>query len=225
MADPNAKPSKPSAPAKDTIVRDIAIVFGVAGLLYITTNITPITVDSIISGDAPSKIISFFGFDANLTAVQTFLLSLQNALVVLAAVFLAGSFWLTLRINKIHHKEHERYEPVHIEEIEAKAKLIQWQVVLDHVNSESPAEWKLAILEADSMLDEILDFEGYQGESVGEKLKSMDPLDLPSYSDAWEAHKVRNQIAHEGATMDFSKKIARDTITKYGKVFKDFGHI
>lgn len=216
---------KKETPAPSNLMRDAAVVIGIVLLMYVSSHITPVNLDTISSGEAPLKIFSFFGFDAKLTAVQTFLRSLQNALVVLAAVFLAASFWLTLRIKKIHHKEHERYEPVHIEEIEAKAKLIQWQVVLDHVNSESPAEWKLAILEADSMLDEILDFEGYQGESVGEKLKSMDPLDLPSYSDAWEAHKVRNQIAHEGATMDFSKKIARDTITKYGKVFKDFGHI
>lgn len=209
----------------DEAGRDLAVIAGIALLMYVSTHITPINLDTVSSGEAPSNLLSFFGFEAKLTAVQTFFLSLKGAFVVLAMVFLATSFWLTLMINKIHHKEHERYEPVHIEEIEAKAKLIQWQVVLDHVNSESPAEWKLAILEADSMLDEILDFEGYQGESVGEKLKSMDPLDLPSYSDAWEAHKVRNQIAHEGATMDFSKKIARDTITKYGKVFKDFGHI
>lgn len=209
----------------DEAGRDLAIIAGIALLMYVSTHITPINLDTVSSGEAPLNLLSFFGFEAKLTAVQTSLLSLQDAFVVLAMVFLAASFWLTLRINKIHHKEHERYEPVHIEEIEAKAKLIQWQVVLDHVNSESPAEWKLAILEADSMLDEILDFEGYQGESVGEKLKSMDPLDLPSYSDAWEAHKVRNQIAHEGATMDFSKKLARDTITKFGKVFKDFGHI
>ena len=92
--------------------------------------------------------------------------------------------------------------------------------------SESPAEWKLAILEADNMLDSILESEGYRGESIGEKLKVVDPGDLASYNDAWEAHKVRNQIAHEGAaTMDFSKKMARDTITKFEKVFKELGYI
>lgn len=216
---------KKEAPAAPSLMRDAIIVVVIALLMYVSTHITPVNLDTVSSGEAPLKVLSFFGFDAKLTAIQTFALSLRNTLVVFGTFFLAGIFWTAIKIREIHHKEHERYEPVHVEEIEAKAKLIQWQVVLDHVNSESPAEWKLAILEADSMLDEILDFEGYQGESVGEKLKSMDPLDLPSYSDAWEAHKVRNQIAHEGATMDFSKKIARDTITKYGKVFKDFGHI
>ena len=54
----------------------------------------------------------------------------------------------------------------------------------------------------------------------------MDPGSLRSYSDVWEAHKVRNRIAHEGAaTMDFSKKEARDTIGKFEKVFKELGYI
>jgi len=210
----------------DEITRDLAIIAGIALLMFISSHITPVTLETVGSGEVAVDLLSFLKGKIDVTQVQNILLSLQSVLVVIMVVFLAGVFWTTIKIREIHHKEHERYEPVHVEEIEAKAKLVQWQVVLDHVNSESPAEWKLAILEADSMLDEILDFEGYQGESVGEKLKSMDPLDLPSYSEAWEAHKVRNQIAHEGAaTIDFSKKIARDTITKFGKVFKDFGHI
>ena len=104
--------------------------------------------------------------------------------------------------------------------------MVQWQVVLNHLNAETPAEWKLAILEADNMLDEILEAEGYRGESIGDRLKAMDPGSLRSYSDVWEAHKVRNRIAHEGAaTMDFSKKEARDTIGKFEKVFKELGYI
>lgn len=210
----------------DEMTRDLAIVVGIVFIMYVSSHITPVTFGTVVSGEAATNLLSFLKGKVDMSQIQNLFLSIQSILAVVGVIFLAGVFWVTLKIREIHHKEHEKYEPVHVEEIEAKAKLIQWQVVLDHVNSESPAEWKLAILEADSMLDEILDFEGYQGESVGEKLKSMDPGDLPSYSDAWEAHKVRNQIAHEGAaTMDFSKKIARDTITKFGKVFKDLGHI
>lgn len=214
----------PSAPG--TPMRDLSILVGIALLVYVSSHITPITPSTVASGETFTGVFSFLKGKVDVAMIQSILFSLKNVSVVASVIFLAGVFWTTIKINKIHHAEHEKYEPIHIEEIEAKAKLIQWQVVLDHVNSESPAEWKLAILEADSMLDDILDSEGYQGESVGEKLKAMDPGDLPSYSDAWEAHKVRNQIAHEGAaTMDFSKKIARDTITKFGKVFKDLGYI
>lgn len=210
----------------DEMTRDLAIVAGIVLVMYVSSHITPVTFNTVVSGEAAVNLLSFLKGYVDMSFVQSLLFSMQNILTVVGVVFLGGIFWTTIRIQNIHHAEQKKYEPIHIEEIEAKEKLIQWQVVLDHINSESPAEWKLAILEADSMLDDILDSEGYQGESIGDKLKSMDPSDLPSYSDAWEAHKVRNQIAHEGAaTMDFSKKIARDTITKFGKVFKDLGYI
>jgi hypothetical protein len=49
---------------------------------------------------------------------------------------------------------------------------------------------------------------------------------IASYDDVWEAHKLRNQIAHGGAIdMDLTKKMARDAVTKFGNAFKDLGYL
>jgi len=49
---------------------------------------------------------------------------------------------------------------------------------------------------------------------------------IASYDDIWEAHKVRNEIAHGGAIeMDLSKKMARDIIAKFGNAFKELGYL
>ncbi|MFZ2303689.1 MAG: hypothetical protein WAV98_02795 [Minisyncoccia bacterium] len=214
------------APAPDTAIRDVAIVLGIALFIYVSKNITPINADTISSGEAPSVIMSFLLSKVPLETIQNFIFSLQNTLVVLGVVFLAGAFWATLKIWEVHHIMHEKYEPIHLEEIAAKEKLSQWQVVLDHVNSESPAEWKIAILEADDILGEILEDQGYVGETVAEKLKTMSRTKIASYDDIWEAHKVRNEIAHGGAIdMDLSKKMARDTIAKFGNAFKELGYL
>lgn len=192
--------------------------------MYISTNITPITFDTVTSGDASSGILSFLGVGSKLTAIQTFILSFRNSLGVLAIVLLAGIFWTSLKIRDIHHAEHKKYEPIHVEEIIAKGKTVQWQTVLDLVNSENPAEWKLAILEADNMLDEILEEQGYLGETLADKLKAMTPTRIASYNEIWEAHKVRNQIAHGGAVeMDLTKKMARDAVVQFGNAFKELG--
>lgn len=211
---------------EDTIVRDVAIVLGIGLIIYVSNNITPINVDTVLSGEAPTAILAYFVGDINLVPIQNFFFSLQNVLAVIGVVFLAGAFWATLKIREIHHLEHKKYEPVPIAEASAKEKLTQWKIVLDHVNSESPAEWKLAILEADDMLDSILEEEGYVGETVANKLKTMSRTKIASYDDLWDAHKVRNQIAHGGAVdMDLSKKMARDTVAKFGNAFKDLGYL
>ncbi len=209
------------------LMMDLVIIAVVALVLYVNIVITPLTIDTITSGEALRNIGIFVqGYFPDVSGAQPFFEGMKKVIAVVTVLLTAGIFWLSFRTKEIHHKEEKKYEPIDVEEIEAKEKMVQWQVVLNHANAENPAEWKLAILEADNMLDEILESEGYRGDSIGEKLKAMDPTDLLSYSDAWEAHKVRNQIAHEGAaTMDFSKKTARDTIGKFEKVFRELGYI
>lgn len=211
----------------DELTRDLAIVAGVLFLLYVSNNITAVNMSTVMSGTVFQGLWEFvYGLLAPLAPSATLLRGVEIFLSFIALILFAAAIWFNLREHDIHRVEDEKYGPIPVEEIEAKEKMVQWQVVLNHVNSESPAEWKLGILEADNMLDSILESEGYRGESLGEKLKSMEPADLRSYQDAWDAHKVRNEIAHEGAaTMDFSKKMARDTILRYEKVFKELGYI
>ena len=51
------------------------------------------------------------------------------------------------------------------------------------------------ILDADSVLDQLLTALGYSG-TLGEKLKRAGPR-LPQLQSVWDAHKLRNRIAHE----------------------------
>lgn len=90
--------------------------------------------------------------------------------------------------------------------------------VLVHLESPSPNDWKLAIIEADIMLDELLKQRGFAGNTLGERLKSISPNQMESLSDAWEAHKVRNRIAHDGADFVLTRRIAEDTINRYRRV-------
>lgn len=223
MADPHAKPSKPAVP-KDTMILDAVVVFSVAFLIYISAHITPVTFSTVLSGEAPAAVVAYVFGNVDVTAVQSFFIPVQNILGVIAIIFLAGIFWTTIKINEIHHAEHVKYKPIPIKETEAKGRMIQWKVVLEHITSENPAEWKLAILEADNMLDEILEEQGYLGDTLADKLKAMSPTRITAYNDLWEAHKLRNQIAHGGAMeMDLTKKMARDAVANFGNAFKELG--
>jgi hypothetical protein len=95
--------------------------------------------------------------------------------------------------------------------------------VLKHSSSENPNDWKLAIIEADVILDQLLKERGYVGTSLGERLKSISPEQLSTINDAWEAHKVRNKIAHEGSDFVLTQRSVQETITKYQRVFAEFG--
>ncbi len=98
----------------------------------------------------------------------------------------------------------------------------KWKVVLDNINSEDPNKWKFAIIEADIILSDLLDQLELPGENMGDKLKAVDPSDFQSIEDAWEAHKIRNAIAHEGSDFMLSQREAKRVIGLYEKVFSEF---
>jgi len=89
--------------------------------------------------------------------------------------------------------------------------------------SENPDDWKLAIIEADVVLDQVLKERGFAGVSLGERLRSVSPAELPSLNDAWQAHKVRNFIAHHGHDYVLTQREAQETMIRYERVFRDLG--
>ena len=102
----------------------------------------------------------------------------------------------------------------------------KWQHVQTYMQSNSHVEWRQAILEADIMLDEMLAKIGYAGQSVGEKLKNVEESDFITLQKAWEAHKVRNRIAHGGASeVRLDRREAERVIGLYEQVFSEFYYI
>ena len=98
----------------------------------------------------------------------------------------------------------------------------KWEKVLEHINSNNPSDWRLAIIEADIMLDELLRSAGYHGETVGDLLKAVEASDMLTLEQAWEAHKVRNRIAHSGSDFDLNEREAKRVIALFESVFKEF---
>ena len=65
----------------------------------------------------------------------------------------------------------------------------------------------LAISEADKILDSALKISGFSGETMGNRLKSSESrFDSSLYNNIWQAHKLRNTLAHEiGAQVSTSE--------------------
>lgn len=96
-----------------------------------------------------------------------------------------------------------------------------WESVRTKILSDNPSDWRLAIIEADIYLDKVLDQKGIFGDTLGDKLKQVMPDRLPSIQLAWEAHKVRNRIAHEGAEYTLTQPEARRVLSYFEIVFRD----
>ncbi len=108
------------------------------------------------------------------------------------------------------------------EYIESPEENIRWKHVELLLQSHNSSDWRQAIIEADVMLEDMLDKMGYPGVSIGDKLKNIEEGDFQTLDKAWEAHKVRNRIAHDGGDYKLTHDEVVRIIGLYHDVFKDF---
>ncbi|MDE1924810.1 MAG: hypothetical protein KGH79_01360 [Patescibacteria group bacterium] len=124
------------------------------------------------------------------------------------------------------HKRQEEIEALHKRHDDTQTpRNPRWEHVLGLAGSSLESDWRRAIIEADIMLDNLLTERGYRGESLGDKLKNANPLQFTTLDLAWKAHKVRNDIAHRGATLSLTSRDARATIDMYRRVFEEFDYL
>lgn len=101
----------------------------------------------------------------------------------------------------------------------------EWDRIIDLASSQNENDWRQGILEADIVLDKLLDHIGYTGKEVGEKLRSAQIGDFVTLDAAWEAHKIRNRVAHDGLDFTLSRRETIRVLGLYEKVFREFGYI
>ncbi len=128
----------------------------------------------------------------------------------------------SIKLREIRRREKDVFGPLPEPSQVANEKNPRWKYIQDLINSTDVNNWRQAIIESDIILGEMLTTQGYQGETIAEQLKQVDPADFGTLNDAWEAHKIRNEIVHSGAAFDFSEVLARRTIDRYENVFREF---
>jgi len=164
--------------------------------------------------------------------------ALKTILALFSIFFITVILYCFVRLLEIRrkehaHLEHELKEYAHkkaekekkVEEGERVSKNERWRKVLTYIFSPNSADWKLAIIEADSILEALMEERGFRGESLGDKLKSATQENFRPLSSAWEAHNVRNRIAHEGLGFEISQHEAKRIIALYEQIFREFGYI
>lgn len=99
-----------------------------------------------------------------------------------------------------------------------------WREIQEKMNSANPADWAVAVIQADAVLDQILKSSGYVGDTMGDRLKQVNHAELASIDDVWRAHRIRNRLAHE--TMGgLSRRDALTAIAGYEQAFRELNYI
>ena len=162
----------------------------------------------------------FLGFLSSLWGVFSILAYTLS--IILLVLYVFASIRRNL-YNDLLTQEIRDAEDLYAQRYQGAVKSSRLEDVKSNAASDSPNDWKLAIIEADIILDDTLKQRGYIGTSLGERLKSISGAQMKSINDAWEAHKIRNRIAHDGADFVLTKRLSDETIGRYLRVFAELG--
>lgn len=147
-------------------------------------------------------------------------------LTILLVVFIIWAIYIRIRVYEVDEVLDGQYKGHFIKPASAPEQVNQrWQTIMTHFASSNPNDWRAAIIDADVMLEELVTSLGYPGETLGEKLTAIKLNDFPTLQSAWEAHKMRNTLAHEGANYNLTERQKEITRKNFEAVFRDAGVI
>ncbi len=96
----------------------------------------------------------------------------------------------------------------------------RWQSIVNRSRINSPEAMKLAVIDADNLVDELLKRMGLEGEHMADRLENLTTEDFRSLDRIWDAHRLRNRLVHESGFV-VSREEAWKAIEDYASFLKE----
>lgn len=152
---------------------------------------------------------------SNLDVLEVASIMVTTVLVVAIILIIAKTGWLRLRVD--------RYQAVMLKtDLSKKRAADGWALAEKHFFAGDDNDLKIAVIQADNILEEALLHAGVRGANLGDRLKNIKRGQIPNLEDVWQAHKLRNQIAHETA-LALKRDTAERALEAYKEALKNLG--
>lgn len=146
------------------------------------------------------------------------LIWLELGSLVLSGLFLWGIIYIIFKTNYFRIKEEQFLDILGRDYISRRRSIKGWWQIQKRLLSKNQNDWKLAILEADYILNEILKMSGYLGINLEDKLDLITEAQLSNVEEIMTAHKIRDKIAADPSFV-ITQEEAIEVINIYKKSF------
>ena len=148
--------------------------------------------------------------------------------LILSILFLGGIIASLAGLFLVDKRKNEKADKHFIRNQQAQQKSPQmerWTSIEKMFKSPDPTMWRMAIIDADTLLDEFIVSLGYPGNTFGERLKSMQNANIPWLQAAWDVHLLRNKLAHEGSRYPLNDREAYRAYRIYQDILFNSGYL
>lgn len=98
----------------------------------------------------------------------------------------------------------------------------QWQKIVKRLSTPTPENLRLAVIDADTLVDTFLKKAGYSGEHMADRLSRIIPSEVKSLEKLWDAHLLRNSLVHvPGSTVSTNE--AKKAVTAFEDFLQELG--
>lgn len=148
--------------------------------------------------------------------------------LVLVIVFIIGTFVCLVGFFSVLRSDNKKFNN-HFNRNSAPSavnpRLKRWNAIEAMFKSPDRNAWRMAVIDADSMLDELIVSLGYRGNTFGERLKDMHRDNIPWLQSAWDVHLLRNKLAHEGSRYPLNDRESYRAYRIYQQIFVQTGYL
>lgn len=153
-------------------------------------------------------------YSANLGWIE-FVSAIISALLLAAIVLIIiKTNWLGLKVERFRHIVMKTNLP------KETAKK-EWAKIEAHFYRGDENDLKIAVIEADKLLEEALVEAGVRGTHLGDRLKTLKSTQIPNIDELWQAHRLRNDIVHQ-PTFHLKRDLAEKALDIYHETLKQF---
>lgn len=135
--------------------------------------------------------------------------------IALIVIIVIKTNWLGIRIQNFRHA-------LITSDLSKDQAKKEWAKIEQHFFKGDDNDLKIAIIEADKLLEEALRETGIRGLTLGDRLKNIKPDQIKNIDKIWQAHRLRNQIVHE-PSFKVKRDLAERTLDIYKETLEQLG--
>jgi len=148
------------------------------------------------------------------------LLIIQIISFSISTILLGLSIYFIIKTEVIKEPVENFFDVLGAINISKRRTLKAWKQIQKRLRSDRMNDLKLAVLEADKILDEILRMAGYGGKNLDERLEEMSPDEFSNLEELKQVHKFKHRISNEpDLVITFNE--AQIAVDIYKKVFQE----
>jgi len=167
------------------------------------------------------QLVNFLKAQIGVVSSPDFLFYLKIGFLTISILFVVGVFILLFKNTWLKNKYIEDLVELYTFRPYGVQKTFkQWGKIAKRVEGGKEGDYRMAIIEADSLLIEVLKRMNYKGEKVNDLLDQVDSKVLPNVDRIKAAHEFRNNIVHD-PSYDLSLDETKTVIGTYEQTFRD----